>query len=57
MGASTERLVPMPDCDHIQICKLEEKGSNYKKLLNAIRDGLRVPQPGAQGTVPILDNI
>ena len=57
MGASTERRVPMPDCDHREICKLGEKGSNYKKLLNAIRDGLRVPQLGAQGAVPILDNI
>ena len=57
MGAPTERFVPMPDCDHKEICKLGEKGSNYKKVLNATSDGLRVPQPDAQGAVPILDNI
>ncbi|MCJ1475005.1 hypothetical protein MMC13_003665 [Lambiella insularis] len=39
MGVPTERLVPMPDCDHREICKPGAKGSNYKKLLVAIRDG------------------
>ena len=43
MGVLTERLVLMPDCDYREICKVGEKGSNYKKLFNAISDGLRVP--------------
>ena len=57
MGAPTERLVPMPDYDHREICKPGEKGSSYKKLFNAISDGLRVPQPDAQGAAPILNKI
>lgn len=48
MGAPTERLVPMPDCDHREICKLGEKNSNYKKLLGAITDSIHIPQPVVQ---------
>jgi len=48
MGASTERLVSMPDCDHREICKQGEKKSNYKKLLNAINDCVRGPQSDGQ---------
>ena len=44
MGAPTERLVPIPDCDHREICKQGEKKSNYKKLLSAINDCVRGPQ-------------
>ena len=42
MGAANERIVPMPDCDHIEICKLGETKSNYKKLLISIKDGIEV---------------
>jgi hypothetical protein len=58
MGAPTERLVLMPDCDHREICKPGEKKSNYKKLLNAINDGVRGPQPDTrslQGAISELN--
>ena len=54
MGAPTERLVPIPDCDHREICKPGGKNSHYKKLLIAINDGLGGSQPDAessQGTI------
>ena len=57
MGAPIERLVPMPDCDHREICKHGDRTSNYKKLLNAVEDAIPLPQPATQslqGAVSIL---
>jgi hypothetical protein len=57
MGAATERLVPMPCCDHREIARHGEQNSNYKKLLNAIIDGIQLPQSNAQsskGAVPVI---
>lgn len=50
-GASTERVVPMPGCDHRAICRYGERNSNYKKLLAAIKDGI----PSSQLIAPSLD--
>ena len=57
MGAPIERLVPMPDCDHREICRHGDRTSNYKKLLNAVEDAIPLPQPIAQnlqGAVSVL---
>jgi tetratricopeptide (TPR) repeat protein len=57
MGAATERLVPMPCCDHREIARHGEQTSNYTKLLNAIIDGIQLPQSNAQsskGAVPVI---
>ncbi|KAF7507674.1 hypothetical protein GJ744_010227 [Endocarpon pusillum] len=55
-GASTERVVPMPGCDHRAICRHGERNSNYKKLLAAIRDGIPSSQlipPSLDGTIKV----
>jgi hypothetical protein len=57
VGAPVERLVPMPDCDHREICKHGDRTSNYKKLLNAVEDAIPLPQPvtqSLQGAASVL---
>ncbi|KAI9747577.1 MAG: hypothetical protein M4579_007436, partial [Chaenotheca gracillima] len=44
VGASNERIVPMPGCDHRELCRYSWKSNNYKKLLSAIKDGTQIHQ-------------
>ncbi|KAI9748141.1 MAG: hypothetical protein M4579_007306, partial [Chaenotheca gracillima] len=50
MGLPNERIVPMPDCDHRELCKHGGKSNNYKKLLSAIKDGIQITQDDSQRT-------
>ncbi len=52
MGAEKERIIPMADCDHREICMYAERTSNYKKLLGAIRECIQRETLIPQGTFP-----
>ena len=41
----------MLDCDHREICRLGDKNSRYKLLLEAIKDGFARPQSDAKGVI------
>lgn len=56
IGASTERIVPMPSCDHRTICRHGEQNGNYRKLLAAIKDGISSSQLNAPGLDGVVSN-
>ena len=58
MGALKERLIPMADCDHREICRHKERTSNYKKLLGVIKDSIPLAPNivhSPEGAIPIIN--